>query len=85
MKTYTEAQVIAALDAIAAGHSATKPSNLANRFQAMLDAASPAMLKDLATALELVAGMHPSPAGECVHSLATEMLAESYSRSTERE
>lgn len=76
MKTYTEAQVIAALDAVVG--QGTTPRNLANRFQAMLDSAAPALLEDLANAFADVARRHPGAAGECVRSLANETLAESY-------
>ena len=84
MKTYTEAQVIAALDAIAAGHGTIKPSNLANRFQGLIQVATPELLCDLAHALEAVAGKHPGDVGAYVLSLATEVLQESYMRQTAR-
>ena len=83
MKTYTEAEVIAALDAISAGHG-IKPSNLANRFEGLVKSANPALLADLADAFSAVATKHPGELGAYVRSLATEVLAESYTKQTAR-
>ena len=84
MNTYTEAQVIAALEAIAAGHGTIKPSNLANRFQGLIQAATPELLSDLADSFAAVASKHPGEMGAYVRSLATEVLQESYVRQTAR-
>jgi hypothetical protein len=84
MKTYTEAQIMQALDAIKAGHGTIKPSNLANRFQGLIQAATPELLADLADAFAAVASKHPGELGAFTRSLATEVLAESYTRQTAR-
>ena len=82
MKTYTEAQVLAAFDALRAGHGTIKPSNLANRFQGLIQAATPELLADLADAFAAVASKHPGDLGAFTRSLATEMLAEHFARKT---
>jgi hypothetical protein len=84
MKTYTEAQVLAALDAIAAGQGTIKPSNLSNRFEGLIQAATPELLANLADAFAAVASKHPGDMGAYVRSLATEVLQESYVRQTAR-
>lgn len=84
MKSYAETQILAALDAIAAGHGTIKPSNLSNRFEGMVQAATPALLADLADAFAVVASKHPGELGVFVQSLAAEILAEHFARQTAR-